>query len=705
MSDSSQLDNRVAAAFYGRFRDLREAQQAAIEPLLAGLNIVLTSGTGSGKTEAVMAPLVSKYWREAVLGDYLFLLYIAPTKALVNDLEKRLHPPLSALNLRVGVRHGDRDDLKSGPTPHVLITTPESLDVMLFRKDSALGLIQAVIVDEVHLLYNTQRGLQLSLLLQRLRRTLPHDLQCAALSATVGDLSHIRDFLLGAEASAELLAFSAARAIDAQIRHIENRHQFLSLVRKMTEGRPTKLLVFANSRRECERLAGILQDDEALRHSVFAHYSSLSPEMRLDTERKYAAMRTAICVATSTLELGIDIGDIDAVLLWGVPSGVDSFLQRIGRGNRRSNKTNVVCLVPDDSDSVSLDAIRFAALLDAATKGELPISEPYELFGAVGQQCLSIIVSDDGRFTRIADLCDLFQHRPYLQRGVVESILAELASNGLLQRHGYKNRYGADEDVHRLVDMKMIYGNFGVGSQTVDLFHGAKHLGEVPAINLLRIRGNVSVRFAGKNWRVKKVSREGIHLEAAKGRTEAIEFSYGGRGIASNPYITDRMWTFIHTDGAVQGQFSNALSETVGRFISSIRASFAASQLPFYRTAEGICYYTFGGYIVNRAIGLYSGKPGFKADDVLLRVPSPIDWSSVPENPADYEDFFHLLFEASAAQSIYQKQLPLELQEREYLQSWLKDTSIPSILARLRRADPVALFAPSELLCQQIPRT
>ena len=684
------LDRSVASAVYGRFKELRDAQQAAIEPLLAGRNIVLTSGTGSGKTEAVMAPLVSKYWRKAVRDDYLFLLYIAPTKALVNDLEKRLHPPLAALNLRVGVRHGDRDDLKSGTTPHVLITTPESLDVMLFRKDSALDSIRAVVVDEVHLLYNTQRGLQLSVLLQRLRRILPHDLQCAALSATVGDLSHIRDFLLGAEADAELLAFSAARAIDAQIRHIENPHQLLSLVRRMTETRPTKLLIFANSRRECESLASILQDDETLRHSVFAHYSSLSPEVRLDTERKYAAMRTAICVATSTLELGIDIGDIDAVLLWGAPSGVDSFLQRIGRGNRRSNKTNVVCLVPNGGDSVPLDAIRFAALLGAASKGELPACEPYELFGAIGQQCLSIIASDDGRFTRIADLCNLFQHKPYLQREVVESILAELASSGFLQRHGYKNRYGADEEVHRLVDMKMIYGNFGIGSQAVDLFHGTKRLGEVPAINLLRIRTNVAVRFAGKNLRVKRVSREGIHLETCKGRTEAVEFSYGGSGITSTPYITDRMWAFIHTEGAVQDQFSTGLSETVRAFISSLRKSCDFPQIPFCRAAEGIRYYTFGGYIVNRAIGLFSGKPEFKADDVSLLVPSPVDWSSIPENPGEYAEFFHLLFESSSAQSICQKQLPLEMQEREYLQAWLRDTSIPRILVRLRNAEVVA---------------
>jgi len=287
-------------------------------------------------------------------------------------------------------------------------------------------------------------------------------------------------------------------------------------------------------------------------------------------------------------------------------------------------------------------------------------------------------------------LCDLFHHKPYLQREVVETILADLASNGFLQRHGYKNRYGADEEVHRLVDMKLIYGNFGVGSQTVDLLHGAKRLGEVPAINLLRIRGCVAVRFAGKNWRIKKVSREGIHLEVCKGKVDAIEFAYGGSGISSNPYITDRMWTFIHTDGAVRDQFSNALSETVRKFISSIRRACAHEEIPFSRTPEGIRYYTFGGYIVNRAIGLFSGKPEFKADDVSLLVPSPIDWSAIPENPAEYEEFFHLLFESSSAQSIYQKQLPLELQEREYLQAWFKDTAIPLILSRLKNAGAVA---------------
>lgn len=692
MRTVQHLDSRVAAAFYGRFPQLREGQQATIEPLLSGCNVVLTSGTGSGKTEAAMAPLVSKYWREAADTNTLFLLYIAPTKALVNDLEKRLHLPLSTLGLRVGIRHGDRDDFKNKSPLHVLITTPESLDVLLFRKESALLSVRAVVIDEVHLLYNTQRGLQLSILLHRLSQILPHKLQWVALSATVGDLSYVRSFLMGAHANAVLLTFSAARAIDAQIRHISSLRDFLFLIHKLTQGRNTKLLVFANSRWECEKLAGALQEDQSLRHFVFAHYSSLSPEVRTDTEQKFSSGSTAICIATSTLELGIDIGDIDAVLLWGVPSSVDSFLQRIGRGNRRTNKTNVICLVPDDSPASAVDALRFAALLDAAAKGELPIREPFELFGAVGQQCLSVIASDGGRFTRIADLCVMVGHQPYLARDIVEAVLAELASRGFLQRHGFKNQYGADEKLYQLVDMRWIYGNFGIGSQKVELHHGAKFLGEIPVINLFRIARGTYVRFAGKPWQVKKVSPDGIYLEPSRPTTNVIDFSYGGSGIPSDPYITNHVWRLIHSEHIPTNLFSKGLQQKVLSFIDKIRYACSENQIPYLRTTEGICYYTFAGHMVNRAVGLITKKSKFKADDLSLLVPSPIDWTSIPSYPSQYEDVFSSLFEGSSAQSIFQQQLPLSLQEREYLQEWLKDKEILPILSRLSKANTVQII-------------
>lgn len=690
MSAIDLLDLRVATAFYGRFASLREAQEAAIEPILAGRNVILSSGTGSGKTEAVMAPLMSRLWREAATKDSLVLLYVAPTKALVNDLEKRLYQPLYSLGLRVGIRHGDRDDLASGQRVHVLLTTPESLDVMLFRKDQALSDVRAVVIDEVHLLYNTQRGLQLSILLHRLQDQLGEPFQWVALSATIGDLSDVRGFLAVSGEAPVFLSYPSHRTIDAQIRHVRAETEFLDLIRKLTRGGLTKLLVFVDSRRECERLAGILQHDPSLRYGVFAHYSSLSPEVRLDTEKKFAASDTAICLATSTLELGIDIGDIDAVLLWGVPAGVESFLQRIGRGNRRARKTNAVCLIPDTSETVGWDALRFASLVDAARKGELPRRRPYELYGAVAQQVLSVIASDGGRFTRVAELCRIVRHKPHLDRSTVESILAQLAANGYLQAHGFKHQYGAEEPLHKLVDFQMIYGNFPAGSQTVDVYHGGKRLGDVPAINLLRIHPCSEVRFAGKCWRVQKASREKILLQPAR-PGHAMDFAYASGGVQTDSFVANRVWEMLHADEFPEELFESSLRRAVVEARVRLRAACASNQIPYIRAADGIRYFTFAGYLVNKALGLTSRKARFKATDASLLVPSPIDWATIQPEPAAYEDVFPLLFEPSSDQSLYQAQLPPELQLREYLEDWLKDQVVADALIRLVGSSPVAV--------------
>ena len=692
MSNVELLDRRVASAFYGRFTALKPAQEATIQPLLSGLNIVLSSGTGSGKTEAVVAPLISRHWSEAAETDGLTILYVAPTKALVNDLEKRLHPPLADLGLRVGIRHGDRDDLSSGRIPHVAITTPESLEVLLFRKEPSLKTIRAIVIDEVHLLYNTQRGLQVSILLKRLGQELEKPLQWAVLSATIARLPNVRDFLFGPTEDAVFLDYPHSRTIDAQIRHVPSEAEFLNLVLTVTQGQPTKLLVFANSRRECERLAGALQRQERLRPAIFAHYSSLSPELRVDAERKFSTLATAVCIATSTLELGIDIGDIDAIVLWGAPSGVESFLQRIGRGNRRSSKTNVVGLVPDNSTNVVLDAMRFLSLIDAAQKGEMPLRSPYELFGAIGQQCLSFIASDGGRFTRVADLCALMRHQNHLDRKTVEGILTALADNGYLQRHGFKNQYGAATKLHMLVDYRMIYGNFGAGSQNVEVLYRSKSLGEVPATNLLRLARGDFVRFAGKRWHVAKASPDGIFLEPGHERGgTAVDFLYPRGGIGSDSFVTDRMWRLIHGATVTMEPLSPSLRGSLGKAIERIRSVCRIDQIPFLRVAEGVSYLTFAGQLVNRAIALITRQPHYEADDVSLTVSSPIDWLTVPTDPRAYQRIFHQLFDVSADQSVYQALLTRELQLREFVEQWVKEQTVSDILIRLSASSAVQI--------------
>lgn len=689
MTGIGRLDPSVASAFFGRFTEIRPVQEAAVEPILAGRNVVLSSGTGTGKTEAIMAPLLTRFWRRAARSQEVVILYVAPTKALVNDLEKRLSPPLGALGLDLGIRHGDRDDVARGARPHVLITTPESLDVMLSRSDPALQSIQAVVIDEVHLLYNTQRGMQLSVLLRRLEQVTPHPLQTVMLSATIGRLADVTSFVLGDRASAELLSFPSDRTIDAHIRHIRNEQALLQLVTRLIEGRPTKLLVFANSRRECERLAGVLARDESLAPNVFTHYSSLSSDVRVETETKFMARRTAVCLATSTLELGIDIGDVDAVVLWGAPGSVDSFLQRIGRGNRRSNKANVVCLIPDNDMDPLLHAMRFLALIDASRRGLLPVRSPFELYGAVAQQLLDVVAANGGRYTRVADLCALFDHRGCYSRPVVETILAGLADQGYLLRHGFKNRYGAGERLHSLLDYRMIYGNFAVGSQKVDVLFAEKHLGEVPTINLLRVRSGQTVRFVGKHWRVTHASSQGIRLTPEGADGEAADFVYPGAGIGWDPFLTDRIWGIMLSNEIPYSLLQSSLADRLREFIEDVRSRFSQESIPFERTPEGICYSTFAGYLVNRAIALVSGKAVFRADDRTLTVPSPIEWATIPTSPEEYQPVFDQLFEASSEQSLYQSLLPPEFQRHEFLQAWLKDEAIPRVLRRLSVSTPV----------------
>lgn len=679
---NAKLDARIASVFYGHHPSLRPAQEAAIAPLLAGRNIVLTSATGSGKTEAATAPLVSHLWREAVRDDRLFLLYIAPTKALINDIARRLAPALERASIRLGVRHGDHDDLLS--KPHVLVTTPESLDVMLIKGEPALKGVQAAILDEIHLLYNTQRGLQLAILLRRLKAHTGGPLQWAALSATIGNPQHIRDFFFGVHETAEYLSFPSSRAIDAHIDHLATDKDILPFFKKLTGG-DGKFLVFADSRRECERLCGILEQIPALKDSVFAHYSSMSKEERLDTEGKFQRMRTAVCVATSTLELGIDIGDIDAAVLWGVPSGVESFLQRIGRSNRRSHKTNVICLVPDTSVAPLMDAFLFAAQMEDARAGRLPTHMPHDLFGAAAQQILSVAVSHENEYVPFAEFLALLD----VSEDDLTAMLDALVEAELLRRHPSKRRFCADEAAFILKDEKRIYGNFPLGSSHINLMHGSKQLGDIPFKNRFTLEVGDTMRFAGRVWTVTNFKRGDIQLEPCPVRNASKEIKYGGKGkegIPRAPEEIDSIWRMLHNPAPNLSVFSKQLRTKIAALAETVRDRYTPCDLPFVRTSEGILYYTFAGVLVNKAVCLMAGQPDAGIDEVSIRVPLEIDWTKLPAEPAAYICFASALVDEPDRLTLFQNRLPRDLLERECFQNWLKNPAIADILTRLLNA-------------------
>lgn len=690
MSDTHGLQPAVARAFYGDFHGLRPIQLAAIKPILDGECTLLCSGTGSGKTEAALAPLLSRSLKGVRAATGVGVLYITPTKALANDLARRLAAPLERLGLTLGIRHGDRDDLVLAEAPKVLLTTPESLEVLMLRRDRALESVCAVVIDEVHLVYNTQRGLQLAILLQRLQEVSRWQ-QWAALSATVGAPRGVVDFLFGSAAKATILEFSSDREIDAQVRHVSSQSDLGDLLRRLFSGAPLKVLLFGNSRRVCETLSETARAALGNDVSVFTHYSSLSDSLRTAAEKGFARERRAVCVATSTLELGVDIGDIDLVALWGAPHSVESFLQRIGRGNRRSSKANVLCLVPNDATEPGLETLRFLALVHAARHGALPSKAPYRLYGAVSQQCLAMVAANGGAFTPTRTLLAACEPLSHVKRPDLERVLDELVARGYLQRHGFKNRYGADQTLHKLVDYRMIYGNYAAASQAVEVRVGTKVLGDVPAVNLLRLTRGRTLRMAGKAWEVVSSSADGIKVRPAAAPHNAIDISYGGSAPGVDAFLAQYSWEVLQTAAIPDGLLHASARREFEAWRSALAVS--ADTMPYRSTAERHEYRTFAGRLVNRAVALWFGESEFTADDTRLVTRHAVPWTQLPIEPAAFASIFESLFESTLEQSLFQTLLPADMQLAEFLEEWHRDPTIPTILRRLSRARVAALPA------------
>ena len=353
MTNQHDLKNQLPHtwdAFFARFGRFTEIQAQAIEPLLKGHNCVIVSATASGKTEAALAPLLELHKQHRPPKHKLSLLYLVPTRALARDLARRLAQPLEKLAIGLRVKTGDEPALNTERPPEVLLTTPESLDSLLTNAPRMLKDLRAVVIDELHIFDNTVRGDQLRILLNRLRRLKKYAatrgeaaserLQYCALSATIHDPATVAARYFS---DAHVIQVAGQRAIDAELIELEQAETLLQLFATLQKRGVKKVLAFCPSRAECEQWAYGVKPFSPFGNNVFVHHASLAANVRRAVETNFTHANAALCFATSTLELGIDIGDVDLVVLIGAPREQDAFLQRIGRGNRRTARTSVVC--------------------------------------------------------------------------------------------------------------------------------------------------------------------------------------------------------------------------------------------------------------------------------------------------------------------------------------------------------------------------
>lgn len=415
-----QFHPAVSHWFHTQFAGPTDAQTLAWQAISAGQPTLIAAPTGSGKTLAAFLSAINALICEGIeapLADETRVLYVSPLKALSNDIHKNLEWPLKGIRealiesgatdvqVRSQVRTGDtsqaeRQGMLRKP-PHILVTTPESLYVLLTSASgrTLLATVRQVIVDEIHALAGNKRGVHLSLSLERLAALTGTPPLRIGLSATQKPIEAMARFLTGGN-DCRLVDIGHTRTRDlalelpaSPLEAIMSNEVWTEIYDRLADLVATHrtTLIFVNTRRLAERVAGALS--ERLEASaVTAHHGSLAREHRLDAEQRLKQGKLRALVATSSLELGIDIGDIDLVCQLGSPHTISTLLQRVGRSGHHLGALPKGRLFPLSRD----DLVECTALLRAVARDDLDqITIPAHPLDVLAQQIIAEVASRD----------------------------------------------------------------------------------------------------------------------------------------------------------------------------------------------------------------------------------------------------------------------------------------------------------------------
>ena len=548
--------------FLSRFGTPTEPQQEGWPSILAGQTTLISAPTGSGKTLAAFLICIDRLVRKALGGeltDRTEVLYVSPLKALSNDIQKNLEIPLGEIlllagqrgmlmpEIRTAVRTGDtlaheRRAMLARP-PHILVTTPESLYILLTAAKSreVLRTVESVIVDEIHAVADDKRGVHLALSLERLDQLTGKRLTRIGLSATQKPIELVGHFLTGTDRlDPVIVQVDPRRELDlavevpgSELSAVASNEMWDEIYDRIaalaTEHRST--LVFVNTRRLAERMAHHLAERVG-KDAVAAHHGSLSRKLRLVSERKLKAGEIRALVATASLELGIDIGSVDLVCQIGSPRSISVGLQRVGRAGHWRGAVPKGRIFATTRD----DLLECAALVRAIRQGDLDrIAVPEAPLDILAQQIVAMCAAEDWRED------DLFQavRRAYpyrnLGRADFEEIV-EMLSEGMASARGRYAAYLHRDRVNGVVRARR-------GSRLAAITSG----GPIPENSLYTVVaepegtvvGTVDEDFAveslagdimllgNTSWRIRRVQSGSVLVEDAQGAPPNVPFWRG----------------------------------------------------------------------------------------------------------------------------------------------------------------------------------
>ncbi|MCC9307569.1 DEAD/DEAH box helicase [Kitasatospora sp. RB6PN24] len=594
---------------------LRPLQEQSVEPLLAGEDAILLAPTAGGKTEAAAFPLLSTMTRERWSGTSV--LYLCPLKALLNNLLARLQTYAAWLGRTAELWHGDvttgRRRKILAQRPDILLTTPESLEAMLVSTHvdhrAFFAGLRAVVVDEVHAFAGDDRGWHLLAVLERLQHAIGRPVQRVGLSATVGNPADLLHWLQGtgaAERAARVVAphlqtgpsgrpapDAAMPSADIQLDHVGSVDNAATVIAALHRGE--KRLVFCESRRLVEELGEKLR---AKGVTTFLSHASLSVDQRRQAEQAFAEARDCVIVSTSTLELGIDVGDLDRVIQLDAPSTVASFLQRLGRTGRRPGSTRNCLFLALDEDGL-LDA---AALLLQWSRGWVePVIAPPEPRHIVAQQLLALCLQEH----RVGDR--LWQQwwnglGPF--GAPAEPILRHLISQGYLDRDGGLLFIGPEAERrfgHRhFMNLTAVF----TAPPQFTVLHGRAQIGQTdPDLLTEKVDGPRRLLLAGRSWLVTYIDwqRKRCFVEPTDGGGKAKWSGLGFVGGASFELTRAVREVLLGADPPV------ALTKRAVRCLAEARDHFAEHVHPggtvvTSASSGQVRWWTWGGHRANATL-------------------------------------------------------------------------------------------------------
>src|SRR5438552_1128167 len=578
---------RTRAWFERAFAAPTPAQELGWPAIASGEHVLIQAPTGSGKTLASFLSAIDRLGPQP--GEGLRVLYVSPLKALNYDIERNLRGPLAGLEskLRVGVRTGDtpmkeRRALVSSP-PDILITTPESLFLLLTSAArETLRTIDTLILDEVHALAGTKRGAHLALSVERLERLTAQPFQRVGLSATQRPLEEIGRFVSGGR-PIRLVDAGTRKPLDLQVVvPVEDMREpgeyqsiwpsiYPELLRLVEAHRST--IVFVNNRRLAERLA-LRLNELAEREIARAHHGSLAREQRLIVEEDLKAGRIPCLVATSSLELGIDMGAVDLVVQVESPKSVARGLQRIGRAGHELHAVSKGRIFP----KFRADLLESAVVARAMRAGEIEETRiPRNPLDVLAQHIVAIAADEE---IEVAELHDLVRRAyPFadLSRVQLENVLDMLAG-----------RYPSDEfaelrprivwdrtgGVIRARDgaRRLAVTNAGTipdrGLFGVFLVDGGGRVGELDEEMVYEARAGQTFLLGASTWRIEEITRDRVLVSPAPGLPGMVPF-WKGEGVG-RPFelgekigAASRELTALADDAAIERLQSEFLLEEV----------------------------------------------------------------------------------------------------------------------------------------------